>query len=74
MNLVCDRTPTLPGLVEGFYANIMRCAIECDPGHHFGMDEVLPSAAHFPNPFIRHFRGAVLDKQRYFVAIGLRRS
>ena len=48
MNFVCDRTPPLPGLVEGFYANFMRCAIECDPGHHFGMDEVLASAAHLP--------------------------
>ena len=27
--------------------------IECDPGHHFGMDEVLASGRTLPNPFIR---------------------
>ena len=66
MNFVCDRTPPLPGLVERFYANIIRCAIECDPGHHFGMDEVLPSAAHLPNPFIRLPPGfrEILQNQR----------
>jgi hypothetical protein len=52
----CERSGALvarPAREHAVLVNIMRRAIECDPGHHFGMDEVLASAAHLPNPFIR---------------------
>src|SRR4029077_1733171 len=76
MNFVRDRPPLLPGLVEGFYANFIRCAIEGDPGHHLGMDEVLASAAHLPNPFIRLPPGfrEILQNQRAYGPTALGRA
>jgi hypothetical protein len=53
MDRVADGTPTRNGPAAAeLFAELDR-AVERDPGHRFGIREVLWPAAYFPDPLVR---------------------
>src|SRR6516165_4707573 len=52
MNLVAQLTPVIERTSEFKSFKILNCAIHGDPGHHFGMNELLSSSTDFPDALI----------------------
>ncbi len=48
MNSLAQLAPSIEWTIELEMFDGLDGAVECDPRHHLGVDEVLPVAAHFP--------------------------
>src|SRR5205085_7122942 len=52
MDVVADATPVLQRTVATHLLNGLDGAVESHPGHDFGMREMTPRSAHFPDAFV----------------------